>query len=116
MLPSWLLGGTVDKKKILWARRLWGKSKKRARESGIEFTLTPQDIFAVFPDKCPILLIELAFVKGINDCLPSLDRVDNTRGYVPGNVRVISWKCNYVKKDLTLEQIERLYLYSKGQL
>lgn len=103
----------IDKTK-LWARRLWGKSKKRAREAGIEFSLKPEDIFV--PDKCPVLGVELKYDKGINDCKPSLDRIDSSKGYVPGNVRVISWKVNYLKGELTLEQIERLYLYTKGKL
>lgn len=103
-------------KQKLWARRLWGKSRKRAKESGIEFRLTPEDIMQVWVDRCPIMGIELAFVKGINDCQPSLDRVDNSKGYIPGNVRVVSWYANYLKRALTLEQIERLYKYSRGEI
>lgn len=103
----------MDKTK-LWARRLWGKSRKRAREAGIEFTLQVADI--VVPDKCPILGVELMYDKGINDRKPSLDRIDSSKGYVPGNVRVISWRANYIKGELSPEQIERLYLYTKGEI
>ena len=103
----------MDKKK-LWARRLWGKSKKRAKEAGIEFTIKPEDINV--PDLCPIFQTPIAFVKGINDSLPSLDRLNNDLGYIPGNVRVISWRANYIKKNITLEQCERMYLYMRGDL
>lgn len=107
------VSSSKDKTK-LWARRLWGKSRKRAREAGIEFTLQVADI--VVPDKCPILGVELMYDKGINDRKPSLDRIDSSKGYVPGNVRVISWRANYIKGELSPEQIERLYLYTKGEI
>jgi hypothetical protein len=103
----------ADKSK-LWARRLWGKSKKRAREAGIEFTITPGDIHV--PEVCPIFHVPLEFGKGISDSLPSLDRIDSAIGYLPGNVRVISWRANYLKKNATLEQLERMVAYMKGEI
>lgn len=100
--------------KKLWSRRLWGKSKKRAKEDGIEFAITPDDIR--IPDVCPVMGCVLRFEKGIGDFNPSLDRVDNSRGYVQGNVRAISWRANYLKKNLTLEQAENLVAYMKKEI
>lgn len=102
--------------KALWARRMWGKSRKRAREAGIEFNITPQDIERVFPDACPIFQVPLSYGKGISDGLPSLDRIDSSLGYLPGNIRVISWRANYIKGNMSPEQIERMYRYIKGEL
>jgi len=101
-------------KKILWERKLWIKSKKRAKEAGIPFTLEPRHV--VIPEVCPIMGVPFSYAKGISDGLPSLDRVNNALGYVPGNVRVISWKANKLKNDLSLVQIEYLYKYSKGEI
>jgi hypothetical protein len=39
---------------------------------------------------------------------PSLDRIDNTKGYVPGNVWVISWRANDLKRNATLEELKLL--------
>jgi hypothetical protein len=100
---------TLTPKQKLWARRLWGKSKKRAKADSIEFDLSPEDI--IVPLECPVMGVPLLFEKGISDHLPSLDRVDNSKGYVRGNVRVISWRANYLKKNLTLEQMKRLLHY-----
>lgn len=36
---------------------------------------------------------------------PSLDRIDNRMGYVPGNVWVISWKANRMKSDASMEEL-----------
>jgi hypothetical protein len=98
----------------LWARRLWGKSKKRAKADEIPFSISADDIFV--PTHCPVFGCELKFEKGISNSQPSLDRLDNSLGYVPGNVRVISWRANYLKKDMTLEQMERMLQYMKGEI
>lgn len=96
-------------KQKLWGRRLWGKSKKRAKADNIEFDLSPEDI--VVPLICPVMGLPLQFEKGISDHLPSLDRIDNSKGYIRGNVRVISWRANYLKKNLTLPQMQRMLQY-----
>lgn len=36
---------------------------------------------------------------------PSLDRINNDLGYVPGNVMVISRRANIIKKDATLDEL-----------
>lgn len=36
---------------------------------------------------------------------PTMDRIDNARGYVRGNITVVSWKANRIKSQLTVEEI-----------
>ena len=36
--------------------------------------------------------------------VPSIDRIDNTKGYVPGNVIVMSHRANKLKGDATKEE------------
>jgi hypothetical protein len=40
---------------------------------------------------------------------PSLDRIFPELGYTKGNVRVISWRANWIKNNSTIEEIEKLY-------
>tara|TARA_Y100000310_G_C20606634_1_gene775834 strand:+ start:627 stop:1139 length:513 start_codon:yes stop_codon:yes gene_type:complete len=72
-----------------------------AKARGIEFCITVEDI--VIPDVCPYIgtkLIPGATKKTHNRRnIPSLDRIDNTIGYVPGNVEVVSWMANLMKGD-----------------
>jgi hypothetical protein len=73
----------------------------------------------VIPKYCPILGIELHSGKGVShgfkDNLASLDRVDSSLGYVPGNIRVISWRANRLKSDNTIETLEKLLAYMRNE-
>lgn len=90
---------------------IYKQIKSRSKRLGIEFNLGKEDI--VIPELCPILLIRLEIGNGrITNNSPSLDRVDNSKGYVKGNVRVISFKANRCKSNLTNDEIKRLYEYS----
>lgn len=87
---------------------LYKHAKRRAGKLGVPFTITKADI--VIPETCPLLGIVLKFdnTAKTKDSSPSIDRIDNTRGYVPGNVWVISWRANSIKRDACLEELELL--------
>jgi hypothetical protein len=93
---------------------LWYVARARSRQYGVEFSITEEDI--VIPEFCPIL--ETRLTKG-NGYLPnamSLDRVDNDKGYIPGNVRVISRKANLMKSSLTINILEKLIKYINNEI
>jgi len=89
------------------------QARYRAKKRGIEFTITLDDIDV--PTHCPVFGLELSTSSGRRTHSSySLDRLDNSLGYVPGNVKVISWKANQYKGDLTIKQVEALLAYMKG--
>lgn len=47
---------------------------------------------------------------------PSLDRVDTLKGYVAGNVEIICWRCNALKRDSTLKELEQIVQYMRKRL
>jgi hypothetical protein len=104
----------------------WFDGKKgRAKRDGIEFTIKPEDIPGVkirevitinkypnqyrktykswegeeYPKVCFKWGIELDWgMKGVAQYnSPSLDRIDPTKGYVPGNVRIVCQSYNMAK-------------------
>jgi hypothetical protein len=75
-------------------------ARTRAKRNERECTISDKDI--VIPELCPYLKVPL--VKGTRYA-PSIDRIDNDRGYVPGNVEVISQKANTMKSDCSLEEL-----------
>lgn len=87
---------------------LWQKAKGRAKRGNLEFTIDVEDV--VIPEMCPILEIPLipSYGKHATANSPSIDRIDNTKGYVKGNVGVISYRANKIKGTLTLKQVKNL--------
>jgi hypothetical protein len=94
-------------------KRLYCGAKSRARRLEQDFDISLSDLF--MPEMCPVLNIPLFRTEGkATDNSPSLDRIDNSKGYIKGNVRIISHKANKHKADLSLEDIHRLFMYSRN--
>ena len=105
--------------KCKWLSRLLESARVRAREMGREFRLRPRDMLPLYTDTCPILGVELdwSFPRGDdNRNIPSLDRIDSSRGYTPDNVQVVSWRSNWVKSNATLEELVLLGEWAKKEL
>jgi hypothetical protein len=84
-------------------------ARSRAKVSEVPFTITVRDV--VIPSHCPILGIPLFPMKGKKgggDNSPSLDRIEPERGYVPGNIIVISNRANRLKSDATIEELRSI--------
>ena len=74
------------------------RAKSRASEKKLDFNLTSEDIN--IPDICPVLGVPLAFKeekRSPNSA--SLDRIIPEKGYTKGNVAIISWRANTLKRD-----------------
>jgi hypothetical protein len=91
-------------------------ARQRAKMKGLEFDLTKEDI--VIPEYCPVLGIKLEATVGTGrrnldelESSPSIDRVDNSRGYTRDNIMVISLRANNLKKDATLHELKSLVRY-----
>ena len=54
--------------------------------------------------------------KGMRSRSPSLDRVENNRGYVFGNVEIICMYCNTFKNDATFAELEIVLAYMEARL
>lgn len=80
---------------------------KRSRKRGVPINITPDDI--IIPEVCPVLGIPLVAGKGLKSPnTPSLDCIDPAKGYVKGNVLVVSWRYNKFKGDLTPEELRKV--------
>ena len=47
---------------------------------------------------------------------PSMDRIDSSKGYVVGNVAIICWRCNALKRDATLRELKNIVSYMESRL
>lgn len=83
-------------------RYLLRSAKSRSKTKSIEFNISLDDI--VMPEVCPIL--KVVMIKGTRTA-PSLDRIDNSKGYVKGNVLVISTLANTMKNNASVDELKR---------
>lgn len=89
------------------------RARVRAAEKGLPFELTRDDI--AIPDRCPVLGIPIGLQPGTpGDASAELDRIDNAKGYVPGNVIVVSRRANRIKNDATIEELHRISSFYAG--
>lgn len=82
-------------------KRMFTDSKTTAKEKQLDHNISLEDI--VIPTCCPV------FNKPWDEgqYKPSLDRIDNSQGYVKGNVQVISLLANQMKRNSTQEQLQQ---------
>src|SRR5690348_762750 len=93
-------------------RAILYRARSRAKQIGISCTLTVSDIPDI-PEFCPVfpwIKLEYRVGDGIvyRESAPSLDRINNDRGYEPGNVRIISDRANRLKSNATFAEIQAL--------
>lgn len=89
-------------------RQMIVNSKRRATEKGIDFNISVDDI--IVPVICPVLGLPLVVNERQSHNSPSLDRIDGSKGYVKGNVRVISWRANDLKRDATVAELKAVLM------
>lgn len=84
---------------------LWSLAKYRAKRVGLEFNLEKEDI--KIPEFCPYLNIKLTShkLKGHLESHMSVDRIDSSKGYIKGNVEIVSYRANAMKQNATKEQL-----------
>ena len=92
--------------------KLYQAAKTRAKRDGLPFDITYQDV--IIPAHCPVLGIELepcVGTHGPSDNSPSIDKIIPELGYVKGNIQVISFRANTIKRDATAEELRKVLQY-----
>lgn len=90
-------------------KRMVRSARQRAARTGIPCTITSEDF--EIPEYCPVLGIPLRHArgsKGPSPNSPTLDKMIPSRGYVPGNVIVVSNRANRAKSDLSPDELRAL--------
>lgn len=100
MLHNLVRPGKIPAKVILGA-------KHRAKKHNREYNLTDEylyDLYLSQNKKCAITGIDIVFAEShlvAKNTTASIDRIDNSNGYIEGNVRWVHKKINVMKWDLS---------------
>ena len=87
-------------------RHLLNVAKSRAKKYGIPFNITVEDI--VISKVCPVFKKPFIYGKRWHSFSISLDRIDNTKGYIKRNVVVISRRANTLKSNASKKELKAL--------
>jgi hypothetical protein len=94
-----------------------GNARQRAKYFGVPCTIKPEDF--EIPKFCPALGIKLTHGsnKKSTPNSPSLDRLIPSKGYVKGNVTIISKLANSIKSSASSpNQVRLVYLWLKKKM
>lgn len=97
-------------------KELYRSARYRAAKQGIKFNITVKDVLKVMTDVCPVFgvkLIKNNHSRKIRSDSPSIDRIDPNKGYVKGNICIISYRANQIKSNGTIEEHEKVIEYMK---
>jgi hypothetical protein len=109
--PNWCkikYKSNYDKMKGYIIRNIKFSAKRR----NIHFDLSYLDL--ELPERCPLLNVKLEYNQegcSNNPNHATVDRIDNSKGYIKGNVLIISRLANSMKNEANFEQ---LLLFSKN--
>jgi hypothetical protein len=93
---------------------MWQHAKARAKKENFAFTITEEYLAALIPKFCPVLGIKLD--GSIVDSRPSIDKIIPELGYVPGNVAVISFRANSIKRNATAFELKAVSDWTTNQI
>jgi len=96
-----------DRRRSDRVRHMIRSKRSQCRHFRIEFDLSEKDVH--IPEKCPALGLLLDWQGSDNK--PTIDRVDPSKGYINGNVRIISARANRIKSDATAGELRLIADY-----
>jgi len=73
-------------------------AKMRSKKKNLEFNLTLEYLINIKNNTCPILGHKILYMSGVDkNRSASLDRINPNKGYVMGNVKIVSFEGNTLK-------------------
>lgn len=95
-------------------KNLLRSARFRAKKKGVPFNLEATDI--IIPEVCPVLGMPLTTQNDKQrDSSPSIDRIRPSLGYVKGNIEIVSWRANNLKRNATVAELEKVLAWMKSQ-
>jgi hypothetical protein len=80
-------------------------TKKNRRHGETYFDISVEDI--IIPKYCPYLGVELITDKDYcgHHNYYTIDRIDSSKGYIKGNIQIISYFANTIKNNATIDEL-----------
>ena len=94
----------------MWSKIVLYQSKHRAQKGGYPHTLSESELQSLCKDRCSYCNKTLKYNqrRGAMSDSPSIDRIIPTQGYTLENTVVVCFRCNTLKSNASLLEIETL--------
>jgi hypothetical protein len=107
---AWRTEYHKNRRREEWAHVRLAELRNTAEAKGLAFDIDESDL--ALPEACPVLGIPLVVGSGRQTPnSPSVDRIDNSKGYVKGNVVVVSLRANSLKGSASLAELAKLHAF-----
>jgi hypothetical protein len=74
-------------------------------KDALDFTIY---LKSIAPEVCPVFGVPMTTGKRVlHDWSPSVDKIDKKKGYVRGNIQIISYLANAMKRDASPERLNQ---------
>lgn len=124
-LVKWNAGTRAHEMKLRWkladAKWAWavsaaGGMRSRSAIKGFPCDVDKEYVYAILTDTCPVFGTPFVFAGAgrANNDSPTVDKLDPAKGYVRGNIVVISQRANAIKSNATWKQIRRVADWLRG--
>ena len=90
-----------------WIVETLTEIRRRASDARYESDIDKDYLVGLLVEKCPVFGFPLLYrrdTKG-HPNLASVDRIDSSRGYLKGNVQILSFKANMIKSDAAKDEL-----------
>lgn len=94
-----------------WVRTMFFNAERRARSSGRSFNISPASFIACVEragGRCEVSGIPFVIDEKRSPFAPSIDRIENSIGYDPGNVRIVCHVANVAMNTWGMEPVVAL--------
>jgi hypothetical protein len=120
---EWIASSKANTPMLYRAKIVLSGIKRRAKKNDVPCSIT-EDFLVDFYSKsetcqsCGIVFDYSLFGKRTRLLRknPSIDRIIPSKGYIPGNLAIICYRCNTIKNDATPEEIQRVADYARRAL
>ena len=88
------------------------QARRRAKRKNLPFDIDKEFVRSIVTTHCPVfgMPLEWSCMRGGKSTAlpnsPSLDRIDPTKGYIKGNVWIISHRANQIKSDASHDELK----------
>lgn len=110
------LADLVAKDLVQWKLKvLVTDSRRRAKQLGVDHDLDLNYLLEILSERCPYLGVKFHWeatiglgCRSAHPNSPSIDRIDSAKGYIKGNVAIVSHRANTIKNDASEQELFRI--------